>query len=238
MSFYPQIIGSGIYSMRDAAALTQSDLWALRHWIRGDLRTAHSRGRNPTPPIISLDYAREWSQYYLSFLDLIEVRVIQLLKQEGVSIHSIRYAHGELKHQFNQSHPFALNRLWTDGKGIWIRIGKEREDKRLLHIVTRQYELDRIIMPFLKFIDFDAGGLAARWWPFKGRRSIVIDPERQFGRPITSREGVPTIVLALSYRNEKSISKVSEWYKVRPDTVRDSVVYESQHTKRVYQKAA
>jgi len=224
--------------MRDAAALTQSDLWAVRHWIRGDRRTKLSQGRNPTPPIISLDYAGAWTEYYLSFLDLIEVRVIQLLKQEGVSIHSIRRAHSELRHQFNQLHPFALNRLWTDGKGIWTRVGEEIGDERLIHIITRQYELERVTQPFLKCVDFNDDGLAARWWPFPDRRSIVIDPQRQFGRPITHREGVPTFVIASTYQSENSIGRVAWWYGVRPNSVRDAIIYEGEYTKRLTQKAA
>jgi uncharacterized protein (DUF433 family) len=59
-----------------------------------------------------------------------------------------------------------------------------------------------------------------------GNRGVVIDPDRQFGRPIVEREGVPTEVLSASFRAEQSLDRVARWFEVEKSSVRAAVEFE------------
>jgi len=69
-------------------------------------------------------------------------------------------------------------------------------------------------------------GVVARWRPFHGKDTIVIDPERAFGQPIAADHGVPTIALADAVEAEGSVERVSRLFRVPPANIRDAVRYE------------
>jgi uncharacterized protein (DUF433 family) len=65
-----------------------------------------------------------------------------------------------------------------------------------------------------------------RWWPLGEKRLVVLDPTRNFGRPIVARHGVPTEVLASAAKASGSIGEVTRWFEVAEREVRDAVEYE------------
>jgi len=67
----------------------------------------------------------------------------------------------------------------------------------------------------------------ARWRPFRGKKSIVIDPSRAFGQPIASQFGVPTIALAEAVEAEGSVEDVARIFEVPVGVVRDAVTFEA-----------
>ena len=69
------------------------------------------------------------------------------------------------------------------------------------------------------------GDMVARWRPYHGKVSIVVDPARSFGQPIASASGVPTIALAESFEAEGSISRVAAIYAVEKSVVQDAVKF-------------
>ena len=88
-------------------------------------------------------------------------------------------------------------RFATDGHTILAELVTKTGDEMLLDLARDQYEFQRIIKAYLfGQIEFDERDLPARWWPVDGSRRIVIDPQRAFGAPILSLEGIPTRILA------------------------------------------
>jgi hypothetical protein len=66
----------------------------------------------------------------------------------------------------------------------------------------------------------------ARWFPLGiSRKSVVIDPARSFGRPITS-VGIPTEVPNKAAIVEGSIAKVVQLYNVSTAEVRHAATFE------------
>jgi uncharacterized protein (DUF433 family) len=71
---------------------------------------------------------------------------------------------------------------------------------------------------YLRRIERDHAGLAARLYPFTRKRSpdepkaIVIDPRISFGRPILAGSGVPTAIVAERYKAGESIDELAEDY--------------------------
>ena len=225
-------IGRGIYSIREVCELSGISYPRVRHWIRGDLRTK----RKPTPPLIKPDYGKVDGVYYLSFLDMIELRAIHsLIVEAGVSIHLVRKVYSYTREVYNTDHPFAtLDRFWTDGKGLWGELPKGKNASSLINLYSGQIELPQVTKMFLNLVDFSEDEhTALRWWPMDRDHHIVVDPQRSFGQPIVDKEGVLTLVLANTYKAERSFKRVAWWYEVSEDAVRSAWEYETSKTKRV-----
>jgi uncharacterized protein (DUF433 family) len=84
----------------------------------------------------------------------------------------------------------------------------------------------QVIERTFKDLDIEDNAVA-RWRPFNGKRSIVIDPGRSFGQPIAAETGVPTVALAQAVEAEGSIEDVARLYEVPVTVVRDAVSFEA-----------
>lgn len=225
-------VGCGIYTISEAARFTGVSWARVRHWIRGDLRSPHGE-RAPMPPIVDMKFGKIGGIYSLSFLDLIEILMVEEFRRQGVSVRSIRMAHERAKEVFNCSHPFALRKFWTDGRQILAQIGNQTLDAGLLNLRQNQYELPRVTQMFLRSIDTSETDLSLRWWPMERSKHVVLDPARNFGQPIVTDEGIPTIILANAVRAEGSIERAAEWYKVNPEAVSNAYDFETSYTRRL-----
>ncbi len=54
----------------------------------------------------------------------------------------------------------------------------------------------------------------------------MLDPARNFGRPIVDRHGVPTEVLANAVKAAGSVAEVARWYEVPEPEIQDAVEFE------------
>ena len=127
---------------------------------------------------------------------------------------------------FKVSHPFCTNRFTTDGREIFVKLHRETGEPSLIEIVQRQAVFAQIIKPFLKQLEFAADSGLIRWWPLGEKRLVVLDPTRNFGRPIVARHGVPTEVLANATKAAGSIAEVARWYEVPEREIHDAVEFE------------
>ena len=100
------------------------------------------------------------------------------------------------------------------------------DEKQMLDLKRHQYVFGRIIERTFKDLDIEADTVA-RWRPFNGKDSIVIDPNRSFGQPIAAESGVPTIVLAQAVEAEGSQERVARLFEVSLAAVKDAVRFES-----------
>lgn len=224
-------IGKGLYTIKDAMALTGISYAKVRHWIRGDLRTDEFM-REGVPPVINSEFGKIDSKYILSFHDLIEVIVINSLEKYGVSLKNIRSAHFNAQKLYNTKHPFSLKRYWTDGK--WVLTDGPDRDNELINLINNQHEIREVVNPFLAKVEYDnRNEIPLRLWPMGTDRNVVIDPNRSFGQPIVKNEGVPTYFLASSVIAEGSIRKTALWYGVDESSVHDAFEYEKNILKRI-----
>lgn len=225
-------LGKGIYTIPDAVKLTGITWPRVRNWIRGDLRNP-AGSRTPMPPIVDTLHGKVGGIYTLSFLDLVEILMVKEFRKVGVSVRAIRMAHEKAGDVFRTSHPFALQKFWTDGRQILADIGIQTKDPALLNLKRDQYELRGVTQMFLKTIDTSESGVTMRWWPMEKSKRVVLDPARSFGQPIVEEEGVQTIILAHAVKAEKSIPRAADWYMVNPEAVENAYEYETTYTKRL-----
>ena len=124
----------------------------------------------------------------LDFFDLIELRYVKAFVDAGVSWHVLRTAHERAAEILRVDHPFATKRFLTDGHTILTRTA----EPAMLESLGDPRAFSRMVNRYLageEGLDFDAGGMAIRWWPMGKKRLVVIDPERSFGQPIVDTEG-------------------------------------------------
>jgi uncharacterized protein (DUF433 family) len=219
------LIGVGLYSPAEAAALTSIPSRKIHRWLRG-----HA--------IDGKEYPRLWTSYlekfnveslYLSFLDLVQLRVADAFIREGLSPQKVRRAIEYGAEIVSSNYPFASARFRTDGKTVILHVlDAEQGDDRLIDLFKHgQYLMQKVIEPSLKGLEFE-GDIAARWWPLGRAKGIVIDPKRQFGQPIDDATGVPTNILAQAAKAEGSAVQAAKLFMVPTTSVNRAVAFELQ----------
>lgn len=222
-----ELVGIGLYTVREAALLTDTSTRSVRRWVSGYIyrRGDVVRKVEPvwTPQILAID-----DTVALGFLDLMELRFVTAFRRYGVSWKIIRAAAARAREMFERDHPFSAERFRTDGRRIFAEILEDSRDERLFDLVRDQYAFHNVVTPSLyASLEFSEHDEVLRWFPLYPRQTVVVDPARAFGRPISAAEGVPTELLARAVEMEGSESAVSKWFDVSPASVRAAVAFES-----------
>jgi hypothetical protein len=93
------LIGTGIYSVAEAARLSGVSSACIRRWLRGYSYDT-SAGQRDAAPVFSGSYSLIDGEMALSFLDLIEVRVVHALRARKISWKLIRKAEQHAREVF------------------------------------------------------------------------------------------------------------------------------------------
>ena len=194
-------LGSGVYTLPDAARLLGVPLTRLRSWISGyAIPEEPNHGRRL--PAGHFSSRGEGRAKTFSFHTLIEIYVIAQLRKHRVTMATVRKAREELSERFDTAHPFAVAGLLLGGK----RLLKELGNQTLLELGTGgQTGFEAVIAPFCERLDFDqTTRLAQRFYPNGRNNAVVIDPHHAFGRPIIEGTNITTEALAsLMWGGEK-----------------------------------
>lgn len=218
------LLNTGIYTVHEASRLTGVPKDRIRRWLRG----YHSKLRNK-------DYSPLWESQLpplggkvaLGFLDLIEIKFVDAFLNIGVPwsvIHKVREKAQKLYPDTH--HPFCTKQFFTDGRQIIHDLHQETGENCLEEIATNQRVFAELTKPFLKQLEFKGGTILERWWPLGTEHNIVVDPRKNFGQPTIVNEGIPTQILAKSYRANNSIEEVARWYEISSESVQEAIEYE------------
>ncbi len=108
-----------------------------------------------------------------------------------------------------------MKKFYTDGRTILARIAKESDSPELIDLVRKQFQLDDIVLPTLyECLDFDHYEIAERWWPNGKTAGIVVDPNRNFGKPIINDINVSTQLIVDLHESGHSIEDIIDWYDI------------------------
>jgi uncharacterized protein (DUF433 family) len=165
----------------------------------------------------------------LGFLDLLELRFVDAFLRCGVSMKTIRHAAERACVLFDDRHPFASQRFYTDGKRVLAEIQSGApDDKALLDLKVDQLGFYEVIKPSLVAgVIFDRqNGHALEWAPSADTPHVVLDPKRQFGQPIIKSVGVQTAALAAAYKAEGSLERVASWFEITEEEVGEALRFE------------
>ncbi|HEY0396213.1 MAG TPA: DUF433 domain-containing protein [Candidatus Elarobacter sp.] len=219
-------IGVGNYSLRDAAMLLHMPYGKLRRWAAGYWYSAAEEERFSEPVVPGeID---ELDERVLSFYELMELFVIGFFRREGVSMPVVRAARAEAQALFGVEYPFAMERLNTDGRGIFgDLLVDELPEKRLkLELSKSQIAFSECVEPFFRTnVDY-RNGLASTYWPLGRDKPVLLDARRSFGRPIVVRTGTPTFALYAMHKGGEEHDRITAWYDVTHEELDTAIEYE------------
>jgi uncharacterized protein (DUF433 family) len=217
-------LGIGYYTTAEASRLLQIPARNVRRWLGGYGYTSQDI-RRFVAPLWQPELPAANDHIELSFRDLIELRFVQAFIDAGVGLKSIRNCLDYARALTNHSHPFSTRRFRTDGKTIFLESLRESGECDLLDLKRKQYAIHKVIERSFRDLDLQNGEVSS-WRPYRGKDSIVLDPQRAFGQPIAAESGVPTVALADAVQAEGSVERAGRLFEVRPAVVRDAVRFE------------
>jgi len=221
-------LGTGIFTIPEAARLLQVSDTKVRGWVQG-YRSAQ------VGPLIEPEIEKQGRSSALSFTNLMEARFIDAFAQLGVHVRAIRAVLDEAKSFVQHPHPFATDTIFkTDGSRIFAEVASRTRDSQLYDLSKRNWAIKEVLEPWLKgAVIYDDGGMAQTWQPRPNRTpNIIVDPRFAFGRPIVRGAAVPTGTLLEAFIAEGDIqidraySNVAIWFGVSEAVVRESVDFE------------
>lgn len=218
------LLGIGLYTFSEAARLTKVPSRRIRRWVRG-YRFRLESGVHEMPPVLDATLPTVDSAIGLEFLDLIEIRLIQEFRNQGVGWRVIRSAAERAREILQTSHPFAAQRFKTDGRAIFLETVEAAGETKLLDLFRSQYAFHRVVEPSLKGLEFSEGK-PILWYPMYPKKQVVVDPARSFGQPIVASAGVPTEVLARTAEVEGSVEAAARWFDVPRKAVTAAIEFE------------
>lgn len=211
------ILGQGVYTPREAARLVGTSAQQVLRWTRGS-------GVNE--PL--------WNAHYqfldkdvteISFLDLVEVRVVTALRRASISLQAIRFAIEFAKEKYGISRPLASQSFQTDGEEILMEAIEGGDD--LVSLAKKrpgQKVFKEIIDQSLNDLEYEED-TAARWRP-RNYTEVVIDPGRQFGDPILDAFGLSTGTIYQEFKQFNDVQYLSEIYEVPVEVLKTGVEFE------------
>jgi uncharacterized protein (DUF433 family) len=213
-------LGVGLYTAAEASRLLDLPAARVQRWLGGYRSAGRTYEPLWTPQLPRLD-----DRLGLGFLDLMQLRVVaRIVAETEISLQALRKALLLARELIHHDHPFATTRFRTDGRRLFLEIGRETKEPELFDVLGKQYGFHRIIEPSFRDVDLDVA--ITRWWPLGKQRSVVPDPQRSFGAPVVDRSGIPTATLARAAESEGSPREVTRWYPVTEREVRDAIAFE------------
>ena len=227
-------LGVGIYSRAEAARLLRLTPQRLGRWVLGYtywLKAGTPR-RTHKPPVVHTDLPMIDGTVALSFLELMELRVVKAFVGKGVPLQRVRVAAQRIADLFQTTHPFAHQRVYTDREQIYVALSDVGIEPDLLQ-VTGQHASSQLIAGgifdrYLEETDFEeTTALAGRWFPLGRQVPIVLDPHIAFGAPVIAGTGIRTDVLSL-YAAGNPPPAVARAFELELPRVQAAIDFETQ----------
>lgn len=219
----------GLISLGEAELLTSVRRSQIRGWLLG---YQQRKGVKPAGPVLRPQHPVIDGEVALGFLDLLEVdflgKIVEAARRRGRVPHwqAIRRAAETARRIFGNDHPFALRRMHTDGRSIFVEVAKETGDPALYNLVADNFAiLDVLSGTFIASVEYE-GDLPRVWRPSSTHPRIVVDPRRALGRPVEDRSGVPAEALFDAYRAEQgNAARVAAFFETDEEGVRQAVEF-------------
>jgi uncharacterized protein (DUF433 family) len=213
-------LGTGIYTISDAARLLQVSTQKLKGWSEGYVYRRNGEIRK-SGPVIDREGARRG---LLTFYDLIELFFVREFRSASVDLPQIREVAAKLRYEWHTPYPFATNKI--------VELQRQLIARDDMHTVLGQQKLFAFAEQFFADLDFDEEGLARAWHPLGPDKLVVVDPDRSFGAPIDIRSGARTEILFRQFKAEGSAQAVADWYEVHLESVEQAIEFEERWQKK------
>jgi uncharacterized protein (DUF433 family) len=206
--------GEGIYSPIEVAEILKLPYHKVKYLIRGYWDSAtFGAPRNKA----------------INFLGLIEFYFYYFLRVEKKwTSQAIKRLHTQLSSDFSTPYPFASLKIKPhkrDQRGDKMEAWIDHDGQLIQGDGKLQASFRELIEPFLDQIEYGDDLLAKRFYPLKKTKSIVIDPKKQFGKPIISGKGVRTEVVYRFFLGGESKEGICKLYNLDLEQVENAILY-------------
>lgn len=224
------LLGLGIYFPAEGARFLRVPAPSLRRWAQGYTYWAPDHSlKFSSGPVTRPDLPVIRGHRALSFLELMELRVVAKLRRKGLSLQHIRSSAQLARRILETPHPFASRRIFTDRNRILAYLDRPPAEFAMIELHRRTYHqliAGPLLEPLLEDLDFDQqSGVAQRWWPLGKGSPVVLDPGICFGAPTIAGTRVRTEILAGMAKAE-SVPASSRAFDVPIAAVRAAVEFE------------
>jgi uncharacterized protein (DUF433 family) len=224
------LLGVGLYTPAEASRLLRIPSSTLRRWVEGYSFPLARATKTFMPALVAPALPRLGRTFTLTFLDLVQLRVVKALRDEDVALQQIRVAGEQAMSLFRVSHPFASVHFKTDGRRVYAEV-PGADNELLIELRHPDRVASRpVLKESLREISHarSYGALADRWYAAGPEGGVVIDPRIAFGKPVVDRANVPTEVIRDQARAARNLEAVASWYGLTTKQVRNALDYEQQ----------
>jgi uncharacterized protein (DUF433 family) len=202
------------YAYSEAAHYLDLPPSTLRAWFAGQ--------RGFRPVIRAADAQR----IILSFSNLVEAYVLAAIRRKHhIGLPTIRRGLRFLTEKLGSKRPLIEQQFATKGKELYVELGQVINISR-----DGQVEMAELISTYLERVDRDPKGVPIKLYPFmraqplrEQPRTIVIDPQVSFGRPVIAGTGIPTAVLAEQFGAGDSVRDLAKEYGTSEEAISDAI---------------
>lgn len=225
-------IGKGLYTYSEAARIVSAPTATVRRWAEGYRYTSRAGETKYAEPVLQSRQCPELREIgAITFVELMEVALASHFRMHGLSLQAIRGAARWLSSRLQHGHPLATQCLRTDGVRLFADLtgnplGDADGEALYFEIPAVQRAMGFVEQYFLPNVVYGADLMAQSFWPLGRERAVVIDPLRQFGKPIVASRAVPTHVIYQTHLAEGDTHRVAWWYGVNDADVCDAVEFE------------
>lgn len=214
------LLSRPVYHISQVDRLLALKQGTSKRWILG-----YRRGGRVYESVIRPEANEDMS---VTWGEFVETRLLAEYRDAGVPLIRMRPAIVRLRSIFATPFPLAMAKPFLDveGKELVYRIQGEVElDGRLQLVVARnnQLVLSERVTTFMDAVVYDHD-FVTQIRPVADVADVVIDPLRQFGRPVV--RSVPTENIAELVRAGDSYEMIAELYDLSLEQVRSAVRYE------------
>jgi uncharacterized protein (DUF433 family) len=228
-------LGVGFYSRAEAARLLKVNPTRLNRWIRGYTYKLRQEGesyiKRQKNPVVHVFLPAIEGVLALSFVELIELRVIKAFTDKGLPLQRVRVAAERAIELFGTVHPFASKRVFTDGELVFAEFGEntKRDLPDVIELTKGkhlQIHSGVLLEGYLDEVSFNQDTLLAdRWWPLSKDFPVILDPKIAFGAPVIEGTATRTEVIAGTSR-AMSTDAAANLYQLQKREVEAAVQFE------------
>jgi uncharacterized protein (DUF433 family) len=205
--------GQGFYTATDASNILDIPYNKVGYWFRKYVKgefEAHTNYRY---------YYESEDVTAVNFYTLIEIYVFDFFRQNKISTSKIIIAHQELAHMLHTPYPFShFDFLVLCGKEILYTLNAN------IFELTPGFQLTigEYIKPYAKKIEF-LNNLANKYYPLGRDRSVVVNPNNQFGSPIIDGTNIKVSTITNLYNGGEQISFIAKMFSLTEKQIIDAL---------------
>ena len=163
----------------------------------------------------------------LSFSNLVESYVLSAIRRKHhIGLPTIRRGMSFLVERLGSKRPLLEEQFATLGAKLFV----ERVGEIINLSQPGQVEMTDLIHAYLERVERDAKGVPIKLYPFMRSqppkdqpRTVVIDPQVSFGRPVLAGTGIPTAALAEQFKAGDQVPDLAKDYGASEEAVWDAI---------------